>query len=213
MKKLLGLLFSCSLYATTRAQTWEEWFRQNSTRIKYLQIQAAALQAYMAVEEDGYKLVEDALSDIGGINQEEFDLHKDHFASLDETHDIGDMPELDQVRALRAIIIDRSAEALKDFSSDPTLTANELKYIAGVLDKLTTMSEKEFDEFYDLVHDGRLKMTDGERIQGIRAVEDNLRDQYRFLRIFIANINLLIIDRQREMLDLGDRLRYFGNPN
>ncbi len=43
MKKMLTILFVCTAYLG-HAQTWDEWFRQKKTKIKYLGQQIAALQ-------------------------------------------------------------------------------------------------------------------------------------------------------------------------
>src|SRR4051794_9257133 len=80
--KLLLLLSLLVISAVCQAQTWDEWFKQKKTQIKYLEEQIIALQVYKNDVEKGYKIVKGGLSVIHDIKNGDFHLHKDHFNSL-----------------------------------------------------------------------------------------------------------------------------------
>jgi hypothetical protein len=75
---LFPLLFCLNIHA----QTFDEWFRQNHTQLKYSRRQIAALQAYIAVTEKGYALVQAYAQAIAAIKKGDLDLHGNYFASL-----------------------------------------------------------------------------------------------------------------------------------
>ena len=64
------------------AQTWAEWFRQNSTQKKYLLQQIAALSVYSGYLGKGYLVARNGLSVIQQLRQGEVNLHDTHFKSL-----------------------------------------------------------------------------------------------------------------------------------
>ena len=64
------------------AQTWEEWFQQKKTRIKYLNEQIAANKSFFETLKKGYEVVAGGLELAESIRQEEFDLHNGFFESL-----------------------------------------------------------------------------------------------------------------------------------
>src|SRR4051794_23883691 len=81
--KLLFLFLAMLLISTVcDAQTWNEWFRQKKTQIRYLEEQIIALQVYGSYLQAGYKIVQGGLSTIHDIKNVDFNLHKDYFSSL-----------------------------------------------------------------------------------------------------------------------------------
>src|SRR3954471_3868317 len=80
--KLLLLLSLLVISAVCHAQTWDEWFKQKKTQIRYLEEQIIALQVYKNDVEKGYRIVQGGLSAIHEIKNGDFNLHKDYFSSL-----------------------------------------------------------------------------------------------------------------------------------
>src|SRR5258706_10649819 len=80
MKKMVLVMLLIFNYAY--GQTYDEWFRQQKTQIKYLTEQIAALQVYAGYVEKGYKIAKDGLDAIHAIKQGDFSLHNKYFSSL-----------------------------------------------------------------------------------------------------------------------------------
>src|SRR3954463_9131175 len=80
--KLLLLLLLLTIHTVCKAQTWDEWFKQKKTQVKYLEEQIIALHVNGNYLEEGYKIVQGGLSAIHDIKNGDFNLHKDYFSSL-----------------------------------------------------------------------------------------------------------------------------------
>lgn len=65
-----------------RAQTFDEWFRQKSTQLKYLRQQIAALSAYSGVTEDGYRIVGRGTDSIAAVKRSDVGMFAGYFSSL-----------------------------------------------------------------------------------------------------------------------------------
>src|SRR5690242_14181300 len=64
------------------AQTFEEWFKQKETQIKYLVEQIIALKAYGEVMVKGYDIANKGLTNISGIKAGDYQQHSNYFLSL-----------------------------------------------------------------------------------------------------------------------------------
>jgi hypothetical protein len=84
MKKAGWLLvFMLAVTKELHAQTFDEWFQQNSTQLKYLVAQIAALDAYSGALEDGYGITGGGLNGIAGIQAADTTMHGRYFSSLE----------------------------------------------------------------------------------------------------------------------------------
>jgi hypothetical protein len=153
------------------AQTFDEWFHQNSTQLKYLALQIAALDGYSRALEDGYGITGDGLNGIAGIQAADTTMHGQYFASLDVVSPA--------VRAdPRAADIKQYCQAVEQLASligtagtvlDGTIAANLEAACAqdlGWLDVLLT--------------DGDLGLEDAERLQLIGELCERAKARYAF---------------------------------
>src|SRR5690349_4506528 len=83
MKKII-LCFSIlfSLCSSLCAQTYDEWFHQKKTQIKYWMEQIAAYQVYAGYLQKGYNVARKGLNTISSLKNGEFNLHQAFFSSL-----------------------------------------------------------------------------------------------------------------------------------
>ena len=65
-----------------RAQTFDEWFRQKSTQLKYLRQQIAALAAYSGVTEEGYRIVGFETDSIAAVKRNDVGMFGGYFGSM-----------------------------------------------------------------------------------------------------------------------------------
>jgi hypothetical protein len=75
------LALSLLLSTLSQAQTADEWFRQNTTQLKYLTLQIAAIEAYTQTTENGYNDTQQATTTIASIKQDDLDLHTGYFTA------------------------------------------------------------------------------------------------------------------------------------
>jgi hypothetical protein len=113
--------------------------------------QIAALNAYSATAADGYRLVENGWHTVANIRQGEWDLHKTYYGSLRTVNPaVGGMAEAEDIVRVAGLLAN----------------AGQGKEAVAAINDLTA-----------LLTDGRLSMTDGERMRQIVALDSELRRQ------------------------------------
>jgi len=143
-----------------RAQSFDEWFEQNKTELKYQRAQLLALEADDDVLEAGYAIDEKGLTRIGQDKQGDLDLHTLYFNALKNVNP--------------AIMADPRVDDLL------TLTRESVLIIGGIREKADTLPsiKSRFDAFCDdvlemcaddlasmgeLLQDGVTQLTDAQR--------------------------------------------------
>ena len=81
MKILLIILLS-GITDISRAQTWDEFFKQKTTQKKYLIQQITALRLYTGYLNKGYDITSTGINSIKGFSKGEFSLHNSFYSSL-----------------------------------------------------------------------------------------------------------------------------------
>jgi hypothetical protein len=82
MKKVIIAGVMMLTIGVVNAQTFDEWFKQKETQIKYLAEQISALQSYGEVINKGYAIAHDGLTNIFNSKGEDYKQHHDYFLSL-----------------------------------------------------------------------------------------------------------------------------------
>jgi hypothetical protein len=151
------LLIICAAVSGTelKAQTFEEWFRQDHTQLVYLQEQIAALAAFDDTQEQGNALSQNGLTTIDTIAEADYILHSSHFAYLDTPSP--------------GVLADPAITTIHNYEiALARLTPSEVAIIKQRLDTILSTNA--------------LKMSDAERIKAINAL---LRDIKEFISKYI----------------------------
>jgi hypothetical protein len=172
MKKaswLLVLMFWVTINLS--AQTFDEWFRQNSTQLKYLIAQISALDAYSTALEDGYWITGGGLNGIAGIQAEDTTMHGRHFSSLEIVRS-----------AVRA---DPQVADIRQFCGTvrqlAMLIASEGTALDAVIaDNLEAACEQDLGWLDVLLTDGDIALEDAERLKLIRMIYSNAKARMTF---------------------------------
>jgi len=177
------------------AQTFAEWFRQNSTQKKYLLQQIAALQVYGKYIKDGYEIAGKGLGSISGFLSSEYTLHTGFYTRL-ETADpaIRKNPQIGEILNWRNEI-GRAFENRNNFSG---LMPPEGQYAASVGDAVNKDCDLQIAQLQRVIMDGQLKMNDSERLRLISQIHGAMQDNYRFMMVFMNDVKILIVQRSRE---------------
>lgn len=105
LKRFFLMGFIVLLVRTGRAQFLGGFFDQGATELKEYAAQIAALRLYIGKAEQGYRVVETGLTDIGNIHQVEYDLHRVYLGSLAAVNPkIEGMPEVGEIIRLQSAI-------------------------------------------------------------------------------------------------------------
>ena len=204
MKRIVAVLAMLCLVLNVNAQTWDEWFRQRKTQIKYLVEQISALRVYGATVKRGYELVDTGLKNIGQLKKSDLNIHRSRFASLLQVREGVKGSELIQRMATLQAAIQKVVNGCKkqrlragEFSSA------ESDYFFKVLGYIATESKAVGDEAVLLTSDGNCQMTDDERLKRLQSLYQNMEELYVFVRHFANNISMAALNRLKERKEAG----------
>jgi len=212
MKRLYLLLLIIVLSAgSTRAQSFSEWFKQKKTQKKYLLAQIAALETYLKAVEKGYDIAQNGLSAISVLKDGDFMQHVLHFQRLEMVSPrvksyskvlaIAEME--DRSQRIRSVLM-----AEKDLND--LLNTSELTSLHEICDDAGSEGKKDLQELELLVTDGKLKMTDDERILRIDRLYLEVREKLRGVLLLAQNVQSVLVGRTKQRKDLRSLELLYG---
>jgi hypothetical protein len=160
-----------------KAQTFAEWFHQNSTQKKYLLQQIAALQAFSGCLKQGYQIAHNGLSSISGSLGSENSLHNNYYnrmATVSST-----VKNNEQVKE----ILNWQKDILNILSATDQiggLTRDEKTYLASVRSSVLKDCDQQISTLQSVITDGKVKMSDAERLSLISKIHTAMQDNYHF---------------------------------
>jgi len=185
------------------AQTWGEWFSQNSTQRKYLLQQIAAFKVYTGYLSKGYSIAKNGLNTIKGFKNGDLLQHTDYFTSLVTVNPkVKRYTRVAEIIALQINIATQSATAIKNFKRNRHFTQTEIAYLQQVLNSMLSDCAKNLDELFSLITNGNLQMKDNERIKAIDKLYADMQDKQQFTRSFCNSATGLAIQRSNEANDI-----------
>ena len=205
----LGLLLTVSV----RAQTFAEWFKQNSTRLKYYARQVEALQVFAGELEKELEVSDAGLTTISGSKQGEYQLHQSYYASLAEINPaVGQMPEVAEIRNLQAAIVQRFSGALVRYRSDGVLGPDRLVSVEQVYATVVKTGSDDLETLAGVLTAGNWQMTDDQRMGRVRELDAAMRQRYAFTLAFTDRTDLLELEIAAEGGDIGTVKGLYGGP-
>lgn len=204
MKRVgLGLLFLLISHLRAQSQFLGGIFSQGATEIANNEAQIVAPGLLAATANAGYSIVENGLTVIGQIHGAEFGLHQAYFASLSAVNPaVAGMPEVQDCLAIEQDLVTGLSAALGRWRRSGALTADELAMADGVYQRLCQRGSEELAELRDLLTEGRLVIGDAERMERVRAVDQEVKREWLFGRRFAAEAEVLIGGRVAEKAGL-----------
>ena len=185
------------------AQTWSEWFRQNSTQRKYLLQQIVALKVYTGYLSKGYSIAKNGLNTIKGFKNADLLQHTNYFNSLVTVNPkVKHYTKVAEIIALQISIAKQAAYAIKNFKRNRHFTQTEIIYLQRVLNSILSDCAKNMDELFGLISNGNLQMKDDERIKAIDKLYADMQDKQQFSRSFCNSATGLSIQRSNEKNDI-----------
>lgn len=189
--------------STCQAQSVEEWFRQKATQKKYLLQQIAGLQIYIGYAAKGYQLAQKGLTTISDIKRGHFNLDQDFFGSLALVNPA--VKNDARVKALMTInlqIQQQYEQTIAWLTQGNHFSQNEMFYVQQVLTAWRDESIATTNELTDLVTNGKLQLTDDERIKRIDACYKDMQERSAFGKSFSNELLLLELQREKEQREV-----------
>jgi len=201
-----GLLALC--FQPVKAQTFAEWFSQGKTQIKYLQQQIAALIALENSTKQCYNMLHSEWSAIGNFKNGEFTLHQGYYTSLTQVNpQVKSSTDVNSVQGEQQSIVSQ----FNAISNLTGLSPDEQAYAKTVQQNLLADLNKNLDDLGSVLADGKLTMSDDERIQRIRQLTAAIKEEYLFTCHFCGQVWLLAITRNQDANDAQTLNNLYGN--
>jgi hypothetical protein len=202
MKKVIVACLLLSCFYCSRAQTWDEWFRQRKTQIRYLRQQIAALQVYIDLAQKTYKIADEGLTIIGKIKNGDFNLHRDFFGALKAVNPrIANSAPVLEIVGLQTKISQMHDRNIKKARQSEWLSASEVQYLVRIYNRLSQATADNMEELFTLVTSEQYELSDDERIKRIDALYRDIQEKYGFVQWFGDQANLLVANRRKEKQD------------
>lgn len=199
MKKIGAVLAMLCLALNVSAQTWDEWFRQKKTQIRYLVEHVSALKAYGATVKKGYDLVGAGLKNIGQLKESDLTIHQNRFHSLLQVQEgVKGSKLVQRIATLQTTIQKVINECKRKCFKDNEFSSAERDYFFKVLGNISAESKAAGEEAIFLTSDGHFQMTDDERLKRFQSLYGNIEDLYVFVRHFAHSISTAALHRIKE---------------
>ncbi|GAA4920154.1 hypothetical protein [Mucilaginibacter defluvii] len=189
------------------AQTFAEWFSQKKTQKKYLLQQIAALQVYSGYLKQGYKIANGGLGYITGSLEEEFSLHTSYYIKLKSVNAVvKNHPQVNDILTWQRDIL-RSVNGLDQVTY---LSTKEKHYVGRVKQALLADCDEQITALQILLTNGKLTMTDDERIKRLNSIHLAMQSNYRFIADFAGKVKVYGLQKQQENTNLETSKYIFG---
>jgi len=165
--------------------------------------QIAKLEIYIVDLEKGYRIAREGLTFIGEIKKGEFNLHSLFFSSLQSVN-----PSVAKYSKIAVIVADQlsivsSFKKLNQRLDGKKISSGEFSYISSVYSNMINECGKNLNALIEVTTDGKLEMTDDERIKRIDGIYDDMEDKYAFTQSFTNKAGLLADQRTAETDENG----------
>ncbi len=161
--------------------------------------QIAKLEIYIIDLEKGYSIAKKGLTTIGEIRNGEFNLHSIFFSSLQSVNtSVARYSKIAEIISDQLAIVSNFKTLIKNLNNSGRLTTNEMNYIGSIYSNMSNECTKNLNELITVITDGKLEMTDDERIKRIDIVWSDMNDKYAFTQSFVRDSGYLNNARNSE---------------
>jgi hypothetical protein len=197
-------------FQPAKAQSFDEWFAQGKTQVKYLMQQIAALSTCESSLTQGYHIVSGELSSIKNFSGSEYSLHQGYYNSLSQVNPlVKNSTDMTAIQSEQQSIISQF-NAINNLSG---LSAAEQAYVQNVAQNLMSECNKDLEELQAVLTPGKLVMPDDDRIKRINKVTASIKDKYVFSCSFCTKVRVLAVQRVNDSNSTSTLQKLYGiNP-
>lgn len=212
MKKVLLVIIVLAqgILMPVHAQTFSEWFRQKKTQKKYLVQQIALLQVYLGYLKKGYAIVNEGVTTVRQIRNAEFDLHDLFYTSIQQVN-----PKIKQYNKAAAILANQQyilstyRSTIKAARGSPYTPISEADWIYATCQNFLADVAGIVDELIAVLADGKLSLTDDERINRVDRLYEKSKQQVVFMQQLATDASMLRAQRQKEQSEIDYVLKQY----
>ena len=197
MKKLLILFLLLAASFVGHSQ-------QKKKQIKRMLEQIAANKIYIDYLQKGYSIAHSGLQTIQKIKKGDYSLHFNFFDSLQKVNPrIKTWSKVADIISLQLRIVTNAGQTVREIKEIHQFTDAELEYCKKVFDNLLDDCVQNIDELVMIITDGKVVMTDNERIKRLERLYSDMQDKYSFSCSFSNEMGILSAQRLSEQLQIN----------
>jgi hypothetical protein len=209
--KIFLMLCSILFVSSAKPQTWDEWFRQKQTKLKYIAQQIAAFEVYAGYLKKGYEIVDKGWNTVNDIKHGDFDLHNNYFTSLKQvSNSVRGYDKIDGITNLQLQILQVDDATKKFIHDNENIRDEERDYINKVLSNLLNKCADDLSEMKTLTTNDSLSMKDDERLKRIDDLYFDMQDKYSFAKHFQSSVQTLALLRAKGTNDIKTSKLLYG---
>lgn len=211
---MILICYLAFLSLNSHAQTFDEWWKQKETQQRYVTEQIAALSAYGAVLREGYETVSKGLGLVQTLQNGDFTQHQGYFNSFSSVNpQIKNHPEAEQALKIYGKSRQLTQQIPNKLFPSPYFTGAEEQVIRHVLLAIQKDSEQILTELEELLQEGRLQMSDTERLKQLSGMNHRMQEVYGYTVRFYQNCQDISISRQHESQSIRQRNALYSFPS
>ena len=210
MKKMILLLIILYGFITTKVSAQSDELQQLLLNVEKL----AQFKQILSDMKKGYQILSTGYSTIKDLSQGTFNLHKtflDGLMMVSPT--VKKYQRIADIINNQIMIVKEYKNAFNLFKQDSNFNPDEIEYLGKVYSNLFKQSMNDIDELTVIITDGKLRMSDDERLEAIDRIFNNMQDKLLFLRHFNNNTTILAVQRVREKNDVETMKKIYGINN
>lgn len=189
-------------------QTFSEFFRQKKTQEEYLLKQIAYLELYGGYVRQGYQIAKSGLGVIRDFSSDEFDLHKEFFASLKQVNPLIKK----DVRAVKVVLMQEKISKVLAGMSGISLAEESLVWVNRLRQGILEECEKDLDALLMVISADVLEMSDQQRLSKVIQIHQATEQRLGFVLAAYMELKVLSLNRSNE-IDQLEKLRSLYENN
>jgi hypothetical protein len=205
--RITMILLFTSTITLAHAQTFAEWFKQSSTQKEYLLEQIEALQVYSGYLKKGYSIAKGGLGSISGSLLSENGMHSTYYNELKKVNPMvaNDSRVKEIVRWQKDVMM-----LLNQWAQINGLSPTEKSYLQEVRSAVYKDCEEVLTNLQNVVSDGKMEMSDADRLKLIGQLHTEMQANYRFAVGFTVQAKSYAAQRQQEQTGTQVLVKTYG---
>lgn len=196
IKFIAAILLLYTGAAKSQGFSFSDLFGQAGKQKNYYLQQIAAYNALHVELKQGYNVIKNGLGGIRNINAGEMNAHGTYYNSLkNPSSSVKNNTQVKDILTYQAFI---SSTFSQDFSG---LNSDEANYVLAVKSKLFEDCDHDLNDLQNLLTNGKLQLTEDERLKRLNAIHSSMLDKYEFSQSFSNSLKILAIRRLRSKND------------
>jgi phosphate uptake regulator len=204
VKKILPILLLC-FGLNAKAQTSD---------LQQLLLDIEKLTQFKSILSDmktGYQIYSQGYNTVSSLAKGNLSLHSIYLTGLlAVSPTVRNYSRIADILVQQANLVSEYKRANSSFRSSGSFNASELSYMSDVYTKLVEQSLDNLDELNTILTDGKLRMSDAERLKAIDRVYTNSSDQLNCLRSFNRQGIVLSLQRSKDLNDTNTLKKLYG---